>query len=239
VETKPLCVGGLIFPGMDQMDFTGPFEVLSLIPYVRFHILWKDLTPVRDGRGLLLTPDTALRDSPELDVLLVPGGHGQEALMEDNEVLEFLRARARVARYIFSVCTGALLCGAAGLLRGVRATTHWNSFHLLPYFGAIPVDERVVVDGRHISAAGVSSGIDGALRLTQLLGGDRVAQAIQLHMQYAPEPLFPGGTPRTSPPEIVAAAREQLREISERRLATAKRVAEKLAAVGRASTPGE
>jgi cyclohexyl-isocyanide hydratase len=228
VEHNGLQIGGLIFPGMDQMDFTGPFEVLSLIPNSRFHIVWKDLTPVRDGRGLVLTPETALRDAPDLDVLLVPGGHGQEALMEDEEVLEFLRARAQRARYVFSVCTGALLCGAAGLLRGVRATTHWNSFHLLPYFGAIPVDERVVVDGRHVSAAGVSSGIDAALRLVQLVGGDRMAQAIQLHLQYAPEPPFAGGTPRTSPPEIVEAARAAGKTIAERRLATAERVAQRL-----------
>jgi cyclohexyl-isocyanide hydratase len=228
MEHNPLRIGGLIFPGMDQMDFTGPFEVLSLIPNSTFHTLWKDLNPVRDRRGLVLTPDTVLASAPALDVLLVPGGHGQEALMEDEEVLEFLRLQAPFARYVFSVCTGALLCGAAGLLRGVRATTHWNSFHLLHYFGAIPVDARVVVDGRHISAGGVSSGIDGALRLAQLLGGDRLAQMIQLQMQYAPEPLFPGGTPETSPPEMVAAARAAVREISERRLATAKRVAARL-----------
>jgi len=228
-----------------QPDFSrhGPdglyrtFEVLSLVPPSCFHVLSKRLTPVRDGRGLLLTPEETLRDAPQLDVLVVPGGRGQEALMEDDEVLEFLRDQGRSARYIFSVCTGALLCGAAGLLRGVRATTHWNSFHLLPYFGAIPVDERVVVDGRHVSAAGVSSGIDGALRLAQMLGGDPLAQSIQLHMQYAPEPLFAGGTPRTSPPEIVAAAKAAGEDLSERRLATAKRVAERLGIKSLASSP--
>jgi cyclohexyl-isocyanide hydratase len=225
---EALQIGGLIFPGMDQMDFTGPFEVLSLIPDSRFHILWKDLTPVRDGRGLVLTPDTTLRDAPSLDVLLVPGGRGQEALMDDEVLLDFLRTRAPLARYVLSVCTGALLCGAAGLLRGVRATTHWNSFHVLPYFGAIPVDERVVVDGRHVSAAGVSSGIDGALRLVALLGGDSMVQAIQLHMQYAPEPPFPGGTPQTSPSKIVEAARAAARPLADQRLETAKRVAARL-----------
>ena len=228
VQHNPTNIGSLIFPGMDQMDFTGPFEVLSLVPNSRFHILWKDLTPVRDGRGLVLTPDTTLRDAPELDVLVVPGGRGQESLMDDDEVLGFLRTRAAAARYVFSICTGALLCGAAGLLRGVRATTHWNSFHLLPYFGAIPVDQRVVIDGKHVSAAGVSSGIDGALRLVQLLGGDRMAQMIQFQMQYAPEPPFAGGTPATSPPESVEAGRAAVRELTERRLATAKRVAERL-----------
>ena len=174
-----LQIGGLIFPKMDQMDFTGPFKVLSLVPNSEFHVLWKELAPLRDGRGLILTPDTRLDEAPPLDVLLVPGGPGQEALMEDDTVLEFLRAQARSARLVFSVCTGALICGAAGLLGGLRATTHWNSLHLLQYFGAIPVDERVVVDGKHVSAAGVSSGIDGALRVVQLLCGDRVAQAIQ------------------------------------------------------------
>ena len=228
VQHNHLTIGGLIFPNMDQMDFTGPFEVLSLVPNSTFHIIWKDLTPVRERRGLVLMPDTTLRDAPTLDVLLVPGGHGQEALMDDEEILEFLRTQARSARFIFSVCTGALLCGAAGLLRGVRSTTHWNSFHLLPYFGAIPVDERVVVDGRHVSAAGVSSGIDGGLRLVELLGGARMAQAIQLQMQYAPEPPFPGGTPATSPPDILGAAKTAGRVMADQRLATAKRIAEKL-----------
>jgi cyclohexyl-isocyanide hydratase len=228
VEHNRLQIGGLVFPGMDQMDFTGPFEVLSAIPNSRFHIFWKELTPVRDGNGLVLTPDTKLRDAPELDVLLVPGGHGQEAFMEDEEVLGFLRARAWKARYVLSVCTGALLCGAAGLLRGKRSTTHWNFLHLLPYFGAIPVDERVVIDGSHISTAGVTAGIDGAMRLAQLLAGDRVTQVIQLQMQYAPEPLYAGGTPRTAPPEIVSVAKATVRDLSERRLATAKRVAERL-----------
>jgi cyclohexyl-isocyanide hydratase len=223
-----LDIGSLIFPQMDQMDFTGPFEVLSLIPNAKFHLLWKDLAPVRDRRGLLLTPDTRLADAPPLDVVLVPGGHGQEALMDDDTVLEFLRRQSGGARLVFSVCTGALLCGAAGLLRGVRATTHWNSHHLLHYFGAIPVDERVVVDGKHVSAAGVSSGIDGALRVVQLLCGDPVAQAIQLQLQYAPEPLFPGGTLQTSPPEIVHLCRSAVREISQQRLATARRVARRL-----------
>jgi len=228
VEHNHLTIGGLIFPNLDQMDFTGPFEVLSLIPGSQFHILWKDLAPVRDRRGLVLLPGTTLRDAPALDVLLVPGGQGQEALMDDEEILEFLRTQARQARYVFSVCTGALLCGAAGLLRGVRSTTHWNSFHLLPYFGAIPVDERVVVDGRHVSAAGVSSGIDGALRLVELLGGARMAQAIQLHLQYAPEPPCKGGTPATSSPDILEDARAAGRGLADQRLVTAKRIAEKL-----------
>jgi cyclohexyl-isocyanide hydratase len=221
-------IGALIFPRMDQMDLTGPFEVLSLLPGAAYHLIWKEEAPIRDARGLILTPTTTLAEAPPLDVLHVPGGVGQEALMEDEEILEFVRRQAAGAKVVFSVCTGALICGAAGLLRGVHGTTHWNSFHLLGYFGAVPVDERVVIDGKFVSAAGVSSGVDGALRVAQMLAGERMARTIQLAIQYAPEPPFAGGTPKTSPPEVVAACEAAVREISLARLATAKRIGAKL-----------
>lgn len=221
-------IGALIFPRMDQMDLTGPFEVLSTIPNASYRLIWKEKIPIRDMHGLILTPDTTIADAPQLDVLHVPGGHGQEQLMEDEVVLEFVRRQAAGARLVLSVCTGALICGAAGLLKGVRATTHWSCFHLLEYFGAIPVDERVVVDGKFVSAAGVSSGIDGALRATQILAGDRVAQTIQLAMQYAPEPQFRAGSPKTAPPEVVATFQGATREVMEARLETARRIARKL-----------
>lgn len=147
--------------------------------------------------------------------------------MEDETVLSFIREQAVNAKYVFSVCTGALICGAAGLLKGVRATTHWSAFHLLEYFGAIPTDERVVIDGKFVSAAGVTAGIDGALRVAALLRSDRVAQEIQLQIQYAPEPPFNSGTPATAPPEILAAVRSTSRAITEARLTTAKRIAAK------------
>lgn len=217
-----LHIGGLIYPRIDQCDFTGPFEVLSRIPDSTFHVLWKEKTPVRDVRGLILTPETTLAEAPPLDVLLVPGGYGQQDLMEDEAVLSFLRRQAARVQYLLSVCTGSLLCGAAGLLHGVRATTHWSAFHLLEYFGAIPVDERVVLDGRILSAAGVTSGIDGALRLAALLRGDAVAQQIQLSLEYAPEPPFASGSPKTAPPAIVEAAREATRAITAARLSTAR-----------------
>jgi cyclohexyl-isocyanide hydratase len=158
-------IGAIVFPRMDQMDFTAPFEGLSRVPGARFHAIWKDKAPLRDIKGLILAPETTFADAPRLDVLVVPGGWGQEQLMDDDQVLAFIRAQAAHARYIFSVCTGALICGAAGLLRGVHAITHWSAFHLLEYFGAIPTDERVIVDGKHVSAAGVTAGIDGALRV--------------------------------------------------------------------------
>ena len=220
-----LDIGSLLFEGLDQIDLTGPFEVLSRIPNARYRIYEKTAAPVRDLKGLWLTPDASLADAPPLDVLHVPGGFGQESLMEDTEVLSWIRQQAAGACRIFSVCTGALLCGAAGLLNGRRATTHWASLHLLPYFGAIPVNERVVVDGAWIFAAGVTAGIDGALRLAAELRGDEAAQRIQLDMVYAPEPPFASGTPETAPTAIVQQARQSLRAITARREETARRIA--------------
>ena len=220
-----LQIGSLLFEGLDQIDLTGPFEVLSRIPNATYRIYGKTAEPVRDLKGLRLTPDAALADAPPLDVLHVPGGFGQEALMEDQAVLDWLRRQAGGARSVFSVCTGALLCGAAGLLRGRRATTHWASFHLLPFFGAIPVNERVVMDGSWVFAAGVTAGIDGALRLAAELRGVEVAQAIQLHMVYAPEPPFHSGTPETAPAAILEQARLSVAGITAQRERTARRVA--------------
>jgi cyclohexyl-isocyanide hydratase len=222
-------IAALVFPDIDQMDVTGPFEVLSRLPGARFKLVWKDLAPVRDANGLILTPGTLLPHAPEApDVLLVPGGRGQLALMDDEIVLAWLRTRAAKARYILSVCTGALTLGAAGLLRGRRATTHWNSVHLLPEFGAIAEDARVVVDGNLVSTAGVSAGIDGALRLAALLAGDDVARRIQLEMQYAPEPPFAAGTPAQAPAEIREAAAAAVAPLAAARLEAARRAASRL-----------
>ena len=223
-----LHIGSLLFEGIDQIDLTGPFEVLSRIPNSTYRIYGKTAEPVRDLKGLRLTPDAALADAPPLDVLHVPGGFGQEALMEDAEVLAWIRQQA-AARAAFSRCARAP-CSAArpACSRGRRATTHWASFHLLPFFGAIPVNERVVVDGSWVFAAGVTAGIDGALRLAAELRGDEAAQAIQLHMVYAPEPPFDSGTPETAPAAILEKARRSVRSITAQREATARRVAARL-----------
>ncbi len=216
------------------MDLTGPFEVLSRLPDATVHLVWKELTPVRDVAGLVLTPDTTLQsETDSLDVLLVPGGRGQVPLMEDQATLSWLRARAAQARYILSVCTGALTLGAAGLLRGRRVTTHWNSVPLLPYFGAIPEDARVVVDGNLISTAGVSAGIDGSLRLAALLAGEEIAQRIQLEIEYAPEPPFAAGTPAQAPKPVLESARQAVGRTTEERLEAAKRIAGKLGSASR------
>ena len=223
-----LTIGSLLFEGLDQIDLTGPFEVLSRLPNSTSGLYGKTGDMVRDHRGLRITPDASLAEAPQLDVLHIPGGFGQEALMEDEDTLAWIRTQAAGARMVFSVCTGALICGAAGLLRGRRATTHWASFHLLPFFGAIPVNERVVVDGNWVFAAGVTAGIDGALRLAAELRGEEAAQFIQLYMEYAPEPPFGAGSPTTAPPAILQQVREATRVIVAQREATAHRAALRL-----------
>ncbi len=215
-------IGSLVFDGMDQMDFTGPFEVLVRLPGATHRSYSPTGRAVRDARGLTIVPDAAIADAPVLDVLHVPGGGGVDALMENEEVLAWLRKQS--GRVVLSVCTGALLLGAAGLLAGRRATTHWASLHLLPEFGATAVDERVVVDGDWVFAAGVSSGIDGVLTLAARLCGDEVAQRLQLLMEYAPEPPFNAGTPATAPAAMVAAVRADMAEVTQRRLATIRRI---------------
>jgi cyclohexyl-isocyanide hydratase len=208
-----LQMGSLLFEGLDQIDLTGPFEVLSRVPNSTYRIYAKTPHSVRDMNGLQLTPDAALADAPPLDVLHVPGGFGQEALMEDEEVLAWIRRQAAGACSIFSVCTGALLCGAAGLLKGRRATTHWNSFHLLPFFGAIPVDRRVVVDGSCIFAAGVTAGIDGALRLAAELRGTMRLGRFSFRSRTRRNRLSTPVHPRPLPPQYSKKRGDRFREL--------------------------
>ena len=227
-EAKPLEIGAVLFPRMDQADFTGPFEVLAQLPQARFHILAKEKKPLRDARNLILTPEALLADAPLLDVLLVPGGAGVNALMEDKEVLSFIRRQAATAKVVLSVCTGALVCGAAGLLQGRKATTHWASHHLLQYFGATAVDARVVEDGNLVSTSGVTAGLDGALRVAALLRGTAAAQQIQLYLQYAPEPPFACGNPQTAPPEVLQCAQEAIQGLIRERSEVVQRVSKRL-----------
>jgi cyclohexyl-isocyanide hydratase len=227
-DDVPLQIGSLLFERVDQIDLTGPFEVLSRIPNATHRIYGKTAEMVRDVNGLRLTPDATLADAPQLDVLHIPGGHGQEDLMSDDQVLEWIRTQAAGARIVFSVCTGALLCGAAGLLVGRRATTHWASFHLLRLYGAIAVDQRVVVDERFAFASGVTAGLDGALQVAAELRGDHVAQRIQLDIAYAPEPPFNSGTPTTAPPAVLAEAKAAVTGITRQREMTAREIAARL-----------
>ncbi len=223
-----LRIGSLLFERLDQIDLTGPFEVLSRIPNSTYRVYAKTTDSVRDLKGLRLTPDATLTEAPPLDVLHIPGGFGQEVLMDDSDIIGWIHRQAAGGSRIFSVCTGALLCGAAGLLKGRRATTHWSAFHLLPFFGAIPVNQRVVVDGSYVFAAGVTAGIDGALKLASELRGDDVARFIQLQMVYSPEPPFNSGTPETAPQWILEEARRSVRAITAQREATARRIGARL-----------
>jgi cyclohexyl-isocyanide hydratase len=228
LSSRHLTIGCFVFPRQDQIDFTGPFEVLSRIPNSTVHVIAKTNNPVRDVKGLILTPEMRLADAPPLDLLLVSGGLGQQALMEDQEILSFIKSQADSGRYLLSVCTGALLCGAAGVLRGRRATTHWAAWDLLHYYGAIPTRARVVVDGNYISTAGVTAGLDGSLKIASILRGDLVAQEIQLDIEYAPDPPFDSGSPETAPPEVVQLFFARYGNVKESREAEARRFATKL-----------
>lgn len=214
-------IGLLLFPDVTQLDLTGPFEVFARTPDMECHLIWKDLQPVRSDRGLSLLPTTTFANCPPLDVICVPGGPGQIALMSDNETLHFLRKQARNVQLITSVCTGSLILGAAGLLQGYRATSHWSSIDQLALLGAEPVAARVVRDRNRLTGAGVTSGIDFALTLVAELRGAAVAQAVQLQMEYDPQPPFDAGSPRSAPVEMVRAVREKMADfIAARRKAT-------------------
>jgi cyclohexyl-isocyanide hydratase len=225
MTTRPLSVGCLIFERMDQIDFTGPFEVLSRMPDTTIQIIAKEVAPVGDIRGLRLSPDVRIAEAGIFDVLLVPGGYGQQALMHDEEVLELIREQANGVRLLFSVCTGALLCGAAGVLAGRQVTTHWSTRHLMRYYGAVLVDARVVVDGDLISAAGVTAGLDAALALVCLLRGDAAAQEIQLAIEYAPNPIFHSGTPESAPADVLKSFQKKYEPIGTARETEALRYA--------------
>lgn len=219
----------LLYPGLTQLDLTGPFEVFARLSELKIDLVWKDLAPVRDGSGLQLLPTATFETVPPTDILFVPGGPGQVELMDDTQTLNFLRARALQASLVTSVCTGSLVLAAAGLLQGYRATCHWMSLDQLELMGAIPVSERVVVDRDRVTGAGVTSGIDFALALTAKLFGDDRAQRVQLSMEYDPHPPFAGGSLATAKAahvehlRAVAAQFQERREIASRRAGIALR----------------
>lgn len=188
----------------------------------------KSLAPVKTDRGMEIVPTVTLDDCPQLDLIMVPGGPGQQDLMEDQAVLEFLQRQARGAKYVTSVCTGSLVLGAAGLLKGKRATCHWAAIDHLKLLGAIPVSERVVTDGNIITGAGVASGVDFALAVAAVLEGEEVARQIQLQIEYDPAPPFNSGSPKTASAEMTALLRSRLATLNEQRREVAARVGKKL-----------
>lgn len=221
-------IGLVLFPNVTQLDLTGPAEVFGRMPGAEVTLLWKTLDPVSSDRGMRILPTATFENCGSLDVICVPGGPGQIALMEDEETLQFLRRIAPDCRLITSVCTGSLVLGAAGLLAGYQATCHWSSLDQLSLLGAYPVSKRVVRDRNRITGAGVTSGIDFGLMVVAELAGDEVAKEVQLQMEYDPEPPYQAGSPRSAPAELVAATREKIAPFIARRRAATERAAEQL-----------
>jgi cyclohexyl-isocyanide hydratase len=224
-------IGMLIFPRMTQLDMTGPYEVLARLPNTTVDLIARTLEPVTTDRGMQIVPTTTYADCPPLDVVMVPGGAGQQDLMEDEAALEFLRRAAASAKYVTSVCTGSLVLAAAGLLKGRRATSHWSVVDHLALLGAIPTHERVVVDGNVVTGAGVVSGIDFALRLAVILDGEQVARELQLQIEYDPDPPFDCGSPKSAPPDMIEKLKTRSAKLTEERRVTAARVGKKLGVI--------
>jgi cyclohexyl-isocyanide hydratase len=221
-------IGMLIFPRLTQLDMTGPYEVLARLPDTKVELVARSLDPVTTDRGMQIVPTVTYASCPPLDVIIVPGGPGQQDLMEDEEALSFLRRQAASAKYVTSVCTGSLVLGAAGLLKGKRATSHWAAIDHLALLGAIPVSEKVVVDGNVVTGAGVTSGIDFALALAAILESEEVAREIQLQIEYDPAPPFNSGSPKTAAPALVERLRARMAPLNEARQVVAARVGKKL-----------
>ena len=198
-----------LFDRFTALDAVGPYEVLSRLPDTEVTFVAAERGPVRnDSRSLALVADRSLAEVTEADVLVVPGGPGTRAMLDDPALIEWVRRLHTTTQWTTSVCTGALVLGAAGVLQGLRATTHWLQLERLAEFGAVPTGERVVIEGKVMTAAGVSSGIDMALSLAARVAGDDVAQAIQLGIEYDPQPPFNSGSTATAPPEIVSLVRD-------------------------------
>jgi len=216
-------IGFVIFPQLTQLDFTGPLQVLARLPESATHIVAKSSDPVPSDCGLNLLPTCAFASCPSLDLICVPGGSvGVADVLSDRETIEFVRRQAEGAKYVTSVCTGAFVLGAAGLLRGRQATTHWAFTDLLPLVGATHVKSRVVKDGNLITAVGVTSGIDFGLSVVAELAGELVAQSIQLGIEYDPAPPFDAGHPDRAPhaaKDRVSSRYQRMRDLFRARLA--------------------
>jgi len=229
MSDQTINIGFLLFPKLTQLDLTGPVQVLSRMPGAKVHLIWKTLDPVPSDTPISILPTMKMSECPQLDVICVPGGSGQIALMDDAETLDFLRQQAAGAKYVTSVCTGSLVLGAAGLLEGYRAACHWMSRDQLTLLGATPTGERVVKDRNRISGGGVTAGIDFGLTVVAELCGPEAAKAIQLSIEYAPHPPFNAGSPEGAGPELVARVTQMATQRQTTRLAATKKAAAALA----------
>ena len=210
-----LHIGFLLFPRVTQLDLTGPAQVLSRVPHAKVHLIWKSKEPVVTDVGFEINPTTTFADCPALTVLCVPGGFGIDDQLTDEKTLAFLREQGATARYVTSVCNGALVLGAAGLLNGYKSACHWMWRKYLPRFGAEPVAERIVRDRNRISGGGVTAGIDFGLALAAELAGEEIAKTLQLAFEYDPHPPFDCGSPEKAGPARV----RRLTDLQQERIA--------------------
>lgn len=220
-DIPPVHIVFPLFVGVTQLDFTGPLQFLSRLPGAQIHVAAADMAPIATDSVLRLLPTTCFADCPPADILCVPGGHGVAAALHDPAMRDFISRQAASARWVTAVCTGAFLLGGAGLLSGKRATTHWAYRHLLPLVGATPTDGRVVEDGHIITAGGVTSGMDFALTLIAREAGEDVARAIQLALEYDPQPPFTSGHPDSAPAPILAQLQSRVYDAAAARMADA------------------
>jgi cyclohexyl-isocyanide hydratase len=227
-QSEKKVAGLLLFPNMTQLDLTGPLEVLGRLPGWRVEIVAPSLVPVRTDKGLIIQPDVDFATASPYELFVVPGGPGTDAAILDPQIVRFVRERSNAAAYIFGICTGSLLLGAAGLLRGRRSGGHWQARDLLSQFGAIVSDDRLTIDGNIYTSGGVTAGIDMALRVVAELAGEAAAQQIQLQIEYDPEPPFTSGTPFVAPPEIVERALTANAERRAIRVAAVEKAAKRL-----------
>ena len=226
--SEPLQIGLVLFPRVTQLDLTGPLQVFASLPGAKVHLIWKRIEPIPSDTVLLLTPTVSFADCPQLDVICVPGGLGTDDMIGDEEMLAFLRKQAPGAKYVTSVCTGSLVLGAAGLLQGYRAATHWTAMEFLAAFGATPTRTRVCIDRNRVTGGGVTAGIDFALTLVSMLLDRPAAEAIQLRLEYNPAPPFNAGSPDTAPAEVLAFMREKIAPGQQRRSGLIDRAAARL-----------
>lgn len=223
-----LQIAFLPFPGMTQLDLTGPAQFLSRLPGAKMDLVWKNTDPVPTDAGFCIVPTASFSDVPAADILCIPGGVGVADVMNDDEAMAWVRQVGAEAKWVTSVCTGSLILGAAGLLRGYKATTHWAWHDYLALFGAEPVKARTVFDRNRVTGGGVTAGIDFALALTAAIAGNAVAQTLQLGLEYDPAPPFDCGSPEKAGAAAVSAYRDRMAKIAPTREAEMKEAAARL-----------